>query len=153
MRRIAGIITTTSLIVWQNFSVATPNQSENPNKKNHQVTIYCIGNHDSTGNCWQDSENSSKPSDIDCLIASWPVVNCEKTEKDYNINYSCIALSNTYTQNQVSLSCTTSIANAQGDIDEENISDIYKNPNPPFSSGTDYVPQEANSTFFDEAFK
>ena len=85
---------------------------------NAPQTVYCIGNHDATGACWQGSEDEQK---LDCLIASWPIVECqsipENNEKQEN--YECLALQNTGIVNQIALSCQPQTNNTS---DEETYS-------------------------------
>ena len=69
--------------------------------------IYCIGNRDSTGSCWK--ANSDQQDKLNCLISSWPIVECESLEEQsLNLKkYECYALQNTGIVNQISLSCQT----------------------------------------------
>ena len=88
-----------------------------------ETIIYCIGNHNSTGSCFQETHSlTEKPETIDCLITSWPFVKCESQQFSETSNYDCFALTNTSSHNQISLSCKLSVAN-----DESKSSDETKN--------------------------
>ena len=75
-------------------------------------TVYCIGNHDATGACWNaESEIEEK---LGCVITSWPIVECKsipENEKKQE-SYECLALQNTGIVNQIALSCHPQTINA-----------------------------------------
>jgi len=153
MKRMAGIIVSTTLITWQNISAAIPNQSNNYIENNNPITIYCIGNHDATGNCFSGAEDSSKSSDIACVIASWPVVNCKNIEKEDVVRYACIALTNTNIQSQMSLSCTEADDSDTVDANKPNVNDVNKLTIPRVSSDVSDEALKNDSNFFGEAFQ
>lgn len=153
MKGITGIIISTTLITWLNISAAIPNESENSIENNHPITIYCIGNHDATGNCFSGGEDFSKSSDIDCVISSWPIVNCKNMGKEAVANYSCIALANTNIQNQISLSCEISKPVVMLDTNKLELNDLNKSPISPVPSDISDETPGNESNFFGEAFQ
>ena len=82
--------------------------------------IYCIGNRDATGSCWKASSNDQQDK-LNCLISSWPIVECESLEEQSldREKYECLALQNTGIVNQISLSCQ---ANKDNENNNENVS-------------------------------
>ena len=79
---------------------------------NERQTVYCIGNHDATGACWEaNSENEEK---FGCVITSWPIVECQSNleNKEKQEHYECLALQNTGIVNQIALSCQSQTNNA-----------------------------------------
>ena len=85
-----------------------------------ETIIYCIGNHNSTGSCFQETQFLTEKTDtIDCLITSWPFVKCKSQQFSETSNYDCFALTNTSIHNQISLSCTLSVANDEFKSNDE----------------------------------
>ncbi len=83
-------------------------------------TIYCIGNRDATGSCWKASSDNQQDK-LNCLISSWPIVECESLEEQSldREKYECLALQNTGIVNQISLSCQ---ANKDNENNNKNVS-------------------------------
>ena len=153
MKRMAGIIVSTTLITWQNISAAELNQIDNSIENNRPITVYCVGNHDLTGTCFSDDEESSKSSNFDCVITSWPIVNCKNMEKEDVAGYSCIALGNTNIQNQVSLSCEVSKPVSTAGNNNPTLNGSQKLQIPPVSSDISEEAHKHDSSFFGEAFQ
>lgn len=95
-------------------SMALPQPSRaQVNTPANQITVYCVGNQDSTGSC--RAETTDQQLDIECLIAGWPIVKCRsqsngtatEASSQAQTSYACLALPNTGIVNQVALSCTT----------------------------------------------
>lgn len=121
----------------------------------NQITVYCVGNQDSTGSC--RAENTDKQLDIECLIAGWPIVKC-RSQSDGTVieasnpaqtSYACLALPNTGIVNQVALSCTTEQETSAAVPSPGSLSDIDQPALEPTASPSDqkesYSPAEANT--------
>ena len=94
--------------------------------------IYCIGNRDATGSCWKASSDDQQDK-LNCLISSWPIVECESPEEQPSDRekYECLALQNTGIVNQISLSCQ---ANKDHENNNENVSAATIDDSPDQSS-------------------
>mgnify|MGYP004193632533 CR=1 FL=1 len=121
--------------------------------------IYCIGNRDATGSCWK--ANIDQQDKLNCLISSWPIVECETLEEEsLNLEkYECLALQNTGIVNQISLSCQ---ANKENENNNESVSaatiDVSSNQSSDQVIGTDAardlsVPEKSKMDLSGQAFK
>ena len=109
---------------------------------NTPVTVYCIGNRDATGACRK--EGSQKEQKLDCLITSWPIVECQSIPEDEERqeDYECLALPNTGIFNQIALSCESRTNNAADkETDSLNQAIPKSTPQPESASDLDAAEQ------------
>lgn len=106
-----NILFTLSLLTLQIFYkvAAEPNES---------FTVYCTGNHDTTGNCLKTG-NSEDDKKLECVMVPGNIIDC-KSDSDTNIE--CILIN--ATSAQAEFSCNKSIAKPLESVGKTSIQDL-----------------------------
>ena len=116
------------------------------NENNTSFTIYCTGNHDSTGSCIEPNESSGDKK-LDCIMVPGNIIDCKNKTED---NIECILIASTSAQAEFSCrkrmmkerefepAATMPVDNTESEINstesltnnnyEESLNDIESNP-------------------------